>query len=142
MLPRVSSRIAPLGIRFMTTSAKKKVALVGFLPQKLDLTNFPDLTAEKIHAGLIADVEAISKKGLDCQLIYVDPTDFNSTAALVKELPKLDIVLIGAGIRTLPPFFLYFEKLINLIHENSRPSTRICFNTSPFDSADAVARWA
>ncbi len=137
MLPRISSTIAPFGVRFMTTSTKKKIALVGFS----HLSNITDLTAEKIHAALIANVEAINKKGHDCQLIYVDPNDFNSTAALVKELPTLDIVLIGAGVRTLPPFFLYFEKLINLIHENCRPSTRICFNTSPFDTADAVARW-
>src|SRR5262245_59468321 len=36
--------------------------------------------------------------------------------------------------------FLLFEKLINVIHEHA-PQAKICFNTLPSDTADAVKRW-
>ncbi|MGB5624638.1 MAG: hypothetical protein WBM61_02815 [Woeseiaceae bacterium] len=39
----------------------------------------------------------------------------------------------------LEEFFL-FEKLVNLLHEKA-PCAKICFNTGPTDSEDAVKRW-
>ena len=51
-----------------------------------------------------------------------------------------DCVLIGAGIRTIPPMFLLFEKLVNAVHEGA-PHAKICFNTVPEDSAASVQRW-
>jgi hypothetical protein len=47
--------------------------------------------------------------------------------------------MIGAGLRA-PPQLLLFEKLLNLIHERA-PRAKICFNTNPADSAEAVQRW-
>ena len=49
-------------------------------------------------------------------------------------------VLVGAGVRTDNEEFLLFEKLINVVHEHA-PGARICFNTGPTDSVDAVQRW-
>jgi hypothetical protein len=51
-----------------------------------------------------------------------------------------DCVMIGAGVRTDPEQFFLFEKLINVVHR-AAPGARICFNTGPADSADAVRRW-
>ena len=51
-----------------------------------------------------------------------------------------DCVLIGAGVRLDPEHFLLFEKLINVVHEYA-PKAKICFNTSPGDTAAAVMRW-
>ncbi|MGB5624906.1 MAG: hypothetical protein WBM61_04175 [Woeseiaceae bacterium] len=39
----------------------------------------------------------------------------------------------------LEEFFL-FEKLVNLLHEKA-PGAKICFDTGPTDSVDAVKRW-
>jgi len=50
-------------------------------------------------------------------------------------------VVIGAGIRTIPADFLLFERLVNVVHRNA-PGARICFNTKPSDTAEAVQRWA
>jgi hypothetical protein len=47
--------------------------------------------------------------------------------------------LIGAGLRD-PEQLLLFEKLLNLVHEQA-PRARICFNSTPADSAEAVQRW-
>jgi hypothetical protein len=49
--------------------------------------------------------------------------------------------MIGAGLRIVPPYFLLFEKLINVIHQHALASTKLCFNTNPADTADAVRRW-
>jgi hypothetical protein len=48
--------------------------------------------------------------------------------------------LIGAGIRLIPSSFLLFEKLINVVHANA-PQAKLCFNTKPSDTAEAVMRW-
>jgi hypothetical protein len=50
-------------------------------------------------------------------------------------------IMIGAGLRIVPPYFLLFEKLINVIHQHASASTKLCFNTNPADTADAVQRW-
>jgi hypothetical protein len=51
-----------------------------------------------------------------------------------------DCIIIGAGIRAVATYFLLFEKLINVVHENA-PQAKICFNTTPIDSPEAVQRW-
>jgi hypothetical protein len=52
-----------------------------------------------------------------------------------------DCIMIGAGLRIVPPYFLLFEKLINVIHQRAPASTKLCFNTNPTDTAEAVRRW-
>jgi hypothetical protein len=39
-----------------------------------------------------------------------------------------------------PERLLLFEKIVNLVHALA-PNTRICFNTTPADTAEAVRRW-
>lgn len=51
-----------------------------------------------------------------------------------------DCVLIGAGVRAVPANFFLFEKLINVAHAYA-PRARLCFNTKPSDTAEAVMRW-
>ena len=53
---------------------------------------------------------------------------------------QYDVVLIGAGVRTIPAQFALFEKLINIVHHHA-PKSMICFNTNPSDTHDAVLRW-
>ena len=48
--------------------------------------------------------------------------------------------MIGAGVRTLEPLFLLFEKLINAAHQKA-PQVKLCFNSAPDDTAEAVQRW-
>ena len=49
-------------------------------------------------------------------------------------------MLIGAGIRVLPANFTLFERLINVVHEGA-PGAKLCFNTNPNDTQEAVLRW-
>jgi hypothetical protein len=53
---------------------------------------------------------------------------------------EYDRIMVGAGLRVVPRYFLLFEKLINVIQRHVAASTKICFNTNPSDTADAVLR--
>ena len=83
----------------------------------------------------------MSRLGYDVQMCL---TDFGETAeAVVRnhlKQKRFDCVLIGAGIRAMPSKFLLFEKLVNVVHEHA-PDARMCFNTKPSDTAEAVRRW-
>ena len=50
-------------------------------------------------------------------------------------------MLIGAGVRLDPDAFIVFERLVNAVHA-AAPAAKICFNTNPSDTAEAVKRWA
>lgn len=99
------------------------------------------LTPEKIRNDLEAHAEILRGKGVDAKVYLYDPADFSTTDELKNDLVHLDVVEIGAGVRTIPTFLLYFEKLVNMIHEHAPSQTKICFNTSPADTVSAIERW-
>lgn len=128
----------------MTTP--KHVLIVGLQPQLIDFSApefaaFPGLNADKVMEGLNAGATSLVALGYDATLCL---TDFGDTAETVlrNELKtkKYDCIMVGAGVRTVATHFLLFEKIINIIHEHA-PSARICFNTNPNDTAEAVKRW-
>ena len=120
--------------------------VVGLDPALIDFSHpdfaaFPDLNAARVMAGVTADQERLKAIGYDARNCL---TDFGETAeafvlAQLKER-QFDCIMIGAGVRAIPTHFILFEKLINLVHEHA-PNARICFNTKPTDTAEAVLRW-
>ncbi len=50
------------------------------------------------------------------------------------------ILMIGAGLRTLPPVALQFERLINVLREKA-PHGKLAFNSQPDDCDAAAMRW-
>lgn len=122
----------------MTT---KKVLLIGLDPAVVDYTRWPGLTAEKLESSLRADETKLKALGYDASIRFVDHGETaEATIADVLRRSSYDCIMIGAGVRTDAAEFLLFEKLINLVHQKA-PAARICFNTGPTDSADAVQRW-
>jgi len=128
----------------MTT--KKSVLSVGLQPQLIDFADpayaaFPGMTAAKVQGGLDKDIAALNALGYDAKLCL---TDFGETAEAVIRATlqegSYDCVVIGAGVRTIDKNFLLFEKVLNVVHQHA-PQARICFNTGPFDTAQAVQRW-
>jgi len=124
----------------------KSVLLVGLEPTLIDFSEaayaaFPGLDARKVRAALEADKAKLASLGYDADLCL---TDFGETAgAVVEEKLKnkaYDCVLIGAGVRAIPRHFSLFEKLVNVVHEHA-PGAKLCFNTKPDDTAEAVQRW-
>ena len=124
---------------------RKTVLVIGLEPTLIDFSH-PDyastgLDATKVLAGLKSSENELSRLGYDVQMCL---TDFGETAeAVVRGQLKqklFDCVLIGAGTRTMPSKFLLFEKLVNVVHEHA-PQAKLCFNTKPSDTAEAVRRW-
>jgi len=121
--------------------AGKSVLVIGFEPTLLDYTTIPDLDAAKVMAGLKADEIRLRNLGYEVELCL---HDLGETAeAVVRDRlrqKQFDCIVIGAGVRTIPKYFILFEKLINVVHEHA-PRAKLCFNTKPSDTAEAVQRW-
>jgi hypothetical protein len=121
---------------------EKKVLMLGLDPKVVDYSHLAvKLDEPTLRAGLAADEKRLRELGYDAKWLLLDrgETAEAVVSAALKE-KTFDCVLVGAGIRTIPPMFLLFEKLINAVHAGA-PHAKICFNTVPEDSAVAVQRW-
>lgn len=123
-----------------STSKSKKVLLVGIDPKKLDFTKITFVTEKELSAALETQKQKLINAGYDAEWCLVD---LGMTAEkTVKDKLSSDqynLVLIGAGIRTLPDNFLLFENLINVIHQYA-PNSQIGFNTNQNDTEISVKR--
>lgn len=122
---------------------RAKVLLIGLDPKVVDYANLPTrLDEPTLRAALAADEKRLRDLGYDAKWLL---TDRGETAEAVLsaalEGAAFDCILVGAGIRTIPAHFLLFEKLLNVIHAKA-PGAKICFNSAPQDTAEAVQRWA
>jgi hypothetical protein len=120
----------------------KKVLMLGLDPKVVDYSHLAvKLDEPTLRAGLAADEKRLRELGYDAKWLLLDrgETAEAVVSAALKE-NTVDCVLIGAGIRTVPPMFLLFERLINVVHQGA-PHAKICFNTVPEDSAVSVQRW-
>jgi hypothetical protein len=50
------------------------------------------------------------------------------------------VIVIGAGLRTLPMLALQFERLVNVLRDLA-PNAKLAFNSSPENSDEAALRW-
>ena len=50
------------------------------------------------------------------------------------------LVMIGGGIRMIPEHTELFERIVNVVLEES-PGIRLCFNTAPDNTVEALRRW-
>lgn len=122
-------------------TATKNVLLIGLHPAVVDYSNYPGLDAEKLRAGLEAGEARLKSVGYDAQWCLTD-TGETAEAVVMERLAQkqFDCILIGAGVRLNPKHFLLLEKLLNIVHERA-PHAKICFNTNPNDTVEAVQRW-
>lgn len=127
-------------------SDKKSVLVIGIDPKWIDFSSpefaaMPGLTAEKVSMGINGSVKALNEIGYDAELCW---TDLGKTAIDVIKAhlhqKAFDCVLIGAGIRRADSNFELFENMINAVHAHA-PGAKICFNTNPGDTVQAVQRW-
>ena len=123
---------------------QKGVLVIGLDPALIDFSQpgyAPGMDAAKVLAGIKSSEDELTRLGYSVQTCL---TDFGETAATVVqsqlEQKQFDCILIGAGVRTNPSNFLLFEKLINVVHAHA-PRAKLCFNTMPSDTAEAVKRW-
>jgi hypothetical protein len=122
----------------------KSVLVIGEDPQYLDFSAPympPGVSAQKIMAGLDVARDRLVNAGHEVQFVLTK--DEHTVEAQVSEVLKdktYDVIVIGAGLRLLPPMLAQFERLINVLHQKA-PTSKIAFNTSPADSHAAASRW-
>jgi len=118
----------------------KRVLALGLDPASADLTAFPGLTPGMVRAFIEAQLERLRGLGYEVESCLVDRGE-TAEAVTARHLTTrdFDCVVIGAGLHS-APHLLLFEKLLNLVHEHA-PGAKICFNTTPADTAEAVRRW-
>jgi len=121
-----------------------RVLLVGYDPETVDYSNPalpPDMSADKIRAGLSLAVKQMTERGWEADLCLIRP-DETAAKTVERHLASANYacVVIGAGVRLPPERLTLFETVVNAVHRTA-PAASIAFNTRPEDSADAAARW-
>jgi hypothetical protein len=118
----------------------RRVLAVGLDPARADLTQFPGLTPDVVRAFIDAQLDRLRGLGYEVDSCLIDPGE-TAEAVTLQALTSgsFDCVMIGAGLRA-GPHLLLFERLLNLVHAHA-PGAKICFNTTPADTAEAVQRW-
>jgi hypothetical protein len=124
----------------MTAAEPKRVLALGLDPAAVDPATFLPFTAAQVAAFIEAQLQRVRTLGYAVDSCLVDSGQ-TAEQVLARHLDSksFDCVMIGAGLRA-PEGLLLFEKLLNMIHERA-PAARICFNTSPADTTEAIQRW-
>jgi hypothetical protein len=120
-----------------------RVLSIGLHPRSLDYSTLPDGVDE---ASLTARIErgnaALHEAGFDVVLCQVG-TSPDTAEQLIRDALRgasFGLAMIGGGIRMIPEHTKLFERIVNVLHEDS-PGIRLCFNTAPDNTADALRRW-
>jgi hypothetical protein len=120
---------------------KTAVLAIGIDPAFVDFSTFPGYTPELFRSFIDAQIEHLRELGYEAEICLIDLGDTaEAVVAKVLRAKQFDCVAIGAGLRQPPERLLLFEAVLNLVHALA-PDARICFNTTPADTAEAVQRW-
>ncbi|HYZ60574.1 MAG TPA: hypothetical protein VE544_13030 [Nitrososphaeraceae archaeon] len=123
--------------------AKKKVLVIGIDPKLIDpnLSTATGWDANRVRAAAQDTNKRLMDLGYEVQGCLVDLGETaESIVSDTLSREKFDCIMVGAGVRMLPQHTVVFEKIINTIHQKA-PSSKICFNTNPADTVEAVLRW-
>ena len=121
--------------------ARKTVLAIGIDPAFVDFSAFPGYTPELLRNYIDGQIERLRELGYEAESCLIDLGE-TAEAVVAKALrsKQFDCVVIGAGLRQPPEHLVLFETVLNLVHALA-PNARICFNTTPADTAEAVRRW-
>jgi hypothetical protein len=128
----------------MENMAMKKILFLGIDPKLIDvnLATTTGWDANRVKAVAQEANNKLTELGYEVQNCLVDLGETAESVVsdtLTRE--SFECIMIGAGVRILPQHTVLFEKIINAVHQKAPPSSKICFNTNPDDSAEAVLRW-
>lgn len=118
-----------------------RILIIGEDPDSIDPADHPPgVTADGIRAALERARAALLSEGHAADILLTTSAD--SIALELAEAVRgrqYDVLVIGAGLRVLPPMAEHFERLMNAIREHA-PHARLAFNTKPDDTAEAAER--
>ena len=122
----------------------KSVLIIGEDPRYIDFSAPdapPGMSADKIMAGLNGSRDRLTNAGYDAHLLLTRDEHTVETQVLGALQGKTyDVIVVGAGLRTLPRLFAQFERLMNVLHQKA-PTSKLAFNSLPNDSDAAARRW-
>ena len=123
-------------------TSPSRVLMIGLATDAVDFEKWPELSPEKLEAALRAVERDLRAAGYDARWCLTDrgETALEQVGAALEEV-RPHVVLVGAGVRKDPEHLLLFEQILNAVLERA-PGARLAFNTLPFDSVEAVARWS
>ena len=122
----------------------KTVLMIGEDPQLIDFSAPdapPNMSVKKVMDGLNGSRERLERSGYETTILLT--RDAETVETQVSEALRdrhYDVIVIGAGLRILPPMAEQFEKLINVLHKDA-PDAKLAFNSRPDDSDAAALRW-
>lgn len=121
------------------------ILIIGEDPASLNPKDLPPgVTPEGILRDLNGARAALQSKGHRAEILLTTSAEriADELAGAVRG-QSFDVLVIGAGLRVLPPMARHFERLMNAIREYA-PNARLAFNTNPGDTAEAAERqlWA
>jgi hypothetical protein len=120
---------------------KKTVLAIGLDPVFVDFTAIPQFTPDMFRSFIDTQLDRLRDLSFDVVSCLIDTGETaEAVTTAVLRSASYDCVVIGAGLRLPPERLMLFEKIINLVHALA-PHARICFNTTPADTAEAVQRW-
>ena len=120
---------------------KKTVLAIGIDPACADPAAFAQFTPELVRSYIDAQIARLREFGFEVDSCLIDlGATAEAVATMALQSKRFDCVVIGAGLREPAPRLLLFEKIVNLVHRLA-PDAKICFNTTPADTAEAVRRW-
>jgi hypothetical protein len=120
---------------------KTSVLAIGLDPAFADSTAFRGLTPELVRSYIEAQVQKVTQAGYvveSCLIEGAETAEKMISGALQSK--QFHCVVIGAGLRLPPEQFLLFERIVNWVHALA-PAAKVCFNTNPADTLEAVQRW-
>lgn len=123
-------------------SSAATVLSIGLHPSAVDYSRHPGIDEATLTARIGAGEAALRDAGFDVVLCQV-PADPDAAEATLRECASgrvFRVAMIGAGVRMAAEHTLLFERLVNVVTEID-PGIRLCFNTSPETTIDALRRW-
>lgn len=119
----------------------KRVLLIGVDPTLVNFRPSSTRTVETIRAAGTDANERLAALGYEVHTCIVD-LGKTAEAVVLQTVSQnqFDCIMIGAGVRAMIEHTLLFEKIINILQEHA-PTAKLCFNTNPSDTVEAVLRW-
>jgi len=116
------------------------VLALGLDPAAVDPAEFGGFTPQQVRSFIESQLDRVRAAGYEVVNCLVAGDTAAATTEQALTTQSFDCVMIGAGLRA-PAQLLLFEKLLNLVHAHA-PGAKLCFNSTPADTLDAVRRWA
>ena len=124
--------------------AEKSVLIIGEDPALIDFEapNAPkDMSFAKVMEGLNVSVTRLRARGYVAELVLTrDARSVEAQVSHALQGKNYDVIVVGAGLRTLPAMAEQFEQLMNVLRQKS-PRSKLAFNSRPDDSDAAALRW-